>query len=130
LKDLERTGWIKFQSGTDLEEARKIISEPTTTDFQISDSPHRATRARYTHEIANSEARIRADLDLVKELAKVCDQTLTEVATTESEETQTYDGTALLESRLADHILASEAQEEDEEDASMAAPKIANVVGA
>jgi len=128
LKDLERTGWIKFENGTDLDMALKVLSK--SKDWQASNSPHRATRPRYTHEIANSEARIRADLELIKSLVKVCDHAMTEKPIVGEKEPLVLDGTALLEARLVDHILAkTEAQEGDQEEGSVTAPKIADAVG-
>ncbi|GJJ69783.1 hypothetical protein EMPS_02131 [Entomortierella parvispora] len=126
LKDLERTGWIKFEKGTDIDNALKVLSK--SKDWQASTSPHRATRPRYTHEIANSEARLRADLELIKSLVKVCDQAMIEKLVVGEPEPVTLDGTPLLEARLADHILATtESQEGDQEEGSVTAPKIADV---
>ncbi|KAG0344204.1 hypothetical protein BG004_004639 [Podila humilis] len=116
LKELQRTGWIKFKSGTDLEEALKIMSEPATEDFQVSAQPHRATRARYTHEIANTDARISADYQLAVALAKVCDENLRAAATEEDPEPRVYDGSSLLESRLSDVIKPAQDTKMDEGD--------------
>lgn len=98
-------------------------------DWQVSNSPHRATRPRYTHEIANSEARIRADLELIKSLVKVCDEAMMEKPVAGEAEPKKLEGSLLLEIRLVNHILAkTEPQEEDQDEESVAAIKLANVV--
>ncbi|KAG0234655.1 hypothetical protein BGX31_004478 [Mortierella sp. GBA43] len=115
LKELQRIGWIKFEKGTDLQEAMNSLVLPPTDDFQVTTTPHRPTRARYTHEIANTEARIRADYELAVELAKSCDSGLMDPKEIDSEET-VYDGVSLLQARLKDVILENE--EESMEDGS------------
>ncbi|KAF9932684.1 hypothetical protein BGZ65_004375, partial [Modicella reniformis] len=128
LKDLQRIGWIKFKAGTDLQEALSSLSEPFTDDFQVVTTPHRPTRARYTHEIANTESRIRADYELVVELAKLCDSSLSDLAEIESE-AGVYDGVSLVQARLNDVILEKldvPMEEAVQEDAAQAATKRAN----
>ncbi|KAG0197789.1 hypothetical protein BGX28_008710 [Mortierella sp. GBA30] len=115
LRELQRIGWIKFSKGTDIQQALTTMNEPSTEEFQVVITPHRPTRARYTHEIANSEARIHADYELAVAIAKVCDQNLTDPADMESE-TNVFDGVSLLQARLTDVILASDVAMEDEQD--------------
>ncbi|KAG0327614.1 hypothetical protein BG000_000879 [Podila horticola] len=130
LKELQRTGWIKLKSGTDLEEALKVMTEPATEDYQTSTQPHRVTRARYTHEIANTDARISADYQLAVALAKVCDQNLCDPAIEEDSEPRVFDGSSLLESRLNDVIKPSHdinrMEDGDAEDGAIAPVKIAD----
>ncbi|KAF9897921.1 hypothetical protein BX616_004759, partial [Lobosporangium transversale] len=127
LKELQRIGWIKFKPGTDVQEALTTISEPATEDFQVSTTAHRPTRARYTHEIANTEARIHADYELALEIAKVCDRNLMESAEADSG-VAVYDGVSLLQARLKDMILESSdvPMEEGEEDSAQTAINRAN----
>ncbi|KAI8603483.1 hypothetical protein EDD21DRAFT_30538 [Dissophora ornata] len=128
LKELQRIGWIKFKAGTDLQEALGSLSEPATEDFQVVTTPHRPTRARYTHEIANTEARIHADHELAVEIAKICDKNLTGPTEMESEST-VFDGASLLQARLKDVILESSDATMDEgehEDAALAIALRAN----
>jgi len=130
LKELQRIGWIKFKAGTDLQEALGSLSEPTTEDFQVVTTPHRPTRARYTHEIANTEARIHADHELAVEVARICDKNLTGPTEMESEST-VFDGVSLLQARLKDVILESSDVVMDEgelEDAALATALRANEV--
>ncbi|KAF9433422.1 hypothetical protein BGZ76_009480 [Entomortierella beljakovae] len=122
LKDLQRIGWIKFKPGVDLQEALNTVNDPATEDFQVVTAAHRPTRARYTHEIANTDARIHADYELSVEIAKTCDGNLTDAVDAESESI-VYDGVSLLQQRLKDVILeTSDAMEEEgeEEDAQTA----------
>lgn len=105
------------------------MTEHITKEYEVSSLPHRATRARYTHEIANTEARIHADLELVKQLVKVCDKTLVDEPTEGSHETRVFDGKYLLEERLERHILAqTEEQEGEQEEGSTDAPKVVDAV--
>ncbi|KAF9362181.1 hypothetical protein BGX34_006659 [Mortierella sp. NVP85] len=127
LKDLQRIGWIKLKAGTDLQEALKTLSEPLTDDFLVVTTPHRPTRARYTHEIANTEARIHADHGLAVELAKICDSSLTNPE--EEAEDVVYDGVSLVQARLRDVILENvdaSMEEGNQEDAAQAAIRRAN----
>lgn len=130
LKELQRTGWIKLKSETDLEEALKVMTEPATEDYQTSTQPHRVTRARYTHEIANTDARISADYQLAVALAKVCDQNLCDPATEEETEPRVFDGASLLESRLNDVIKPAQdinrMEDGDAEDGAIAPVKVAD----
>ncbi|KAF9279681.1 hypothetical protein BGZ88_012615, partial [Linnemannia elongata] len=118
LKELQRIGWIKFKAGTDVEAALTALTDPETEDFQATTAAHRPTRARYTHEIANSGTRIRADYELAVAIAKVCDQSLNDAVEGETD-APIYDGVSLVEARLKDHILAptdtpmDDAEEED-----------------
>ncbi|KAF9184964.1 hypothetical protein BGZ50_003372 [Haplosporangium sp. Z 11] len=129
-KEFQRIGWIKFKPGTDIQQALTTMSEPETEDFQVVTTPHRPTRARYTHEIANTEARIHADYELAVAIAKVCDQNLTDSVDTDTEaEVTTFDGVSLIQARLTDVILPTQdvpMQEGDEEDAAQAASRRAN----
>ncbi|KAF9199123.1 hypothetical protein BGZ49_010803 [Haplosporangium sp. Z 27] len=128
LKELQRIGWIKFKPGVDLQEAMNTLSEPATEDFQVVTTPHRPTRARYTHEMANTDARIHADYELAVELAKLCDSNLTGPVELESEAV-VYDGVSLLHERLKDVILDSSdaaMEEEGEEDGAQSTIKRAN----
>ncbi|KAG9063976.1 hypothetical protein KI688_004090 [Linnemannia hyalina] len=124
LKELQRIGWIKFQAGTDVEAALTALTEPETEDFQATTAAHRPTRARYTHEIANSGTRIRADYELALAIAKVCDQSLNDAVEGEAD-APIYDGVSLVEALLKDHILAptdtpmDEAEQEDPAQASI-----------
>ncbi|KAI7830482.1 hypothetical protein BC939DRAFT_283434 [Gamsiella multidivaricata] len=129
LKELQRIGWIKLKSGTDTQEAMNSLSEPVTEDFQVVTTPHRPTRARYTHEIANTEARIHADYELAVELAKLCDTIL--IGSTEVEsDAVVIDGVSLLQARLKDVILDSKDVamdwEDEQEDVAQAATRRAN----
>ena len=133
LKDLQRIGWIKLKAGTDLQEAVKTLSEPLTDDFLVVTTPHRPTRARYTHEIANTEARIHADHELAVELAKVCDSSLIDPEEEEDDEAEevVYDGVSLVQARLRDVILENEdasMEEGNQEDAAQATIRRANEV--
>ena len=129
LRELQRIGWIKFDKGTDVQQALTAMSEPSTEDFQVVTTPHRPTRARYTHEIANTEARIHADYELAVAIAKICDQNLTSPSDMESE-AAVFDGVSLLQARLADVILASAVAMEDgeQDEAAQAAMKRTNEV--
>ncbi|KAG0328940.1 hypothetical protein BGZ99_004014 [Dissophora globulifera] len=129
LKELQRIGWIKFKAGTDLQEALDSLSEPATENFQVVTAPHRPTRARYTHEIANTDARIHADHDLALDIVKVCDSRL--VGSDDAElDVPAFDGTTLLQDRLKDVILGSADTEmeggSDQDEASIAATQRIN----
>ncbi|KAF9936968.1 hypothetical protein BGZ75_009924 [Mortierella antarctica] len=118
LRELQRIGWIKFNKGTDVQQALTAMSEPATEDFQVVTTPHRPTRARYTHEIANTDARIHVDYELAVAIAKICDQNLANSSDMDSEAT-VFDGVSLLQARLTDVILASDvAMEDGEQDAA------------
>ncbi|KAF9100388.1 hypothetical protein BGX29_006639 [Mortierella sp. GBA35] len=128
LKELQRIGWIKFKAGTDVEAALKTLTEPETEDFQAGTAEHRPTRARYTHEIANSGTRIRADYELAIAIAKACDKTLNDVVEGETD-APIYDGVSLVEARLKDHILAPTdtlMDDTEQEDPAQAAIRRAN----
>ncbi|KAF9586404.1 hypothetical protein BGW38_005521, partial [Lunasporangiospora selenospora] len=143
LKDLQRIGWIKFKQGTDLQEALEKISDPATEDFQVSTADHRPTRARYTHEIANSDDRTEADYELAKTLVRVCDENLAKSehsaeggaeAMERDDDTGAgggrYDGAALLEARLKDVILPTldnKMDDGDQEEGALAPVKIVQV---
>ncbi|KAI1312646.1 hypothetical protein EDD11_002883 [Mortierella claussenii] len=127
LKELQRIGWIKFKPGTDIQEALNSLSEPATEDFQVVTAAHRPTRARYTHEIANTEARIHADYELAVEVAKVCDKNLADIEEADLE-APVFDGVSLLHARLKDMILESSDvhMEEGEDDSAQATIRRAN----
>ncbi|KAF9165648.1 Kanadaptin [Actinomortierella ambigua] len=138
LKELQRIGWIKLEQGTDTEEALKAITEVTTDDYQVSTTPHRPTRARYTHEVASSDARLQADRELVELVAKACDRDLNEAvaalaaegATDSDGDTAmssvTYDGVSLLEKRLQSHILPALEKNVDDSEQEEGAIKTGN----
>lgn len=130
LKELQRIGWIKFKAGTDVEAALTALTEPETEDFQATTAAHRPTRARYTHEIANSGTRIRADYELALAIAKVCDQSLNDAVEGETD-APIYDGVSLVEARLKDHILApidTPMDDAEQEDPAQATIRRANEV--
>ncbi|KAF9410813.1 hypothetical protein BGZ94_001523 [Podila epigama] len=128
LKELQRTGWIQLKPGTNIEEALKIMTDPPTEDYHTSTQPHRITRARYTHEIANTDARISADHQLAMELVKVCDQNLGLAGSEDGTEPRVFDGASLLEARLKEvkSSLDNRMDEGDQEEGAIAPVKIAD----
>ncbi|KAG0225652.1 hypothetical protein BGW41_004599 [Actinomortierella wolfii] len=138
LKELQRIGWIKLEQGTDPEEALKVMTEVPTEDYQVTTTPHRPTRARYTHEIASSDARIQADRELVELVAKACDRDLNEAVAAEEGEgasnddgdtamsSPKYDGVSLLEKRLQTHILPALEKNVDDSEQEEGAIKTGN----
>ncbi|KAF9973758.1 hypothetical protein BGZ73_002976 [Actinomortierella ambigua] len=135
LKDLQRIGWIKLEQGTDPEEALKAMTEVPTDDYQVTTTPHRPTRARYTHEIASSDVRIQADRELVELVAKACDRDLNEAAAAEEATdgdgdsvmtSPKYDGVSLIEKRLQSHILPALEKNVDDTEQEEGAIKTGN----